>query len=63
MRKAEVSLLPSGTFLLWAERGMGADITRRVKEAVTLLQVLYNFSCLLYARSLARNTFFPEYET
>lgn len=58
MRKAEVSLLPSGTFLLWAER-MGTDITR-VKEAVTLLWVLYNFSCLLYAQELSSKHLFQN---
>lgn len=55
--EAKVLLMPCGTPLLWAEE---LDITHHIKQAVTLLWAQYNFSCLLYAKSLARNTFFQN---
>lgn len=36
------------------------DITRRVKQTVTLLWAPYNFPSLPHAKSSARNTFFQN---
>lgn len=58
--KAKVLLIPSGTLLLWAEMRRGLNVTHRIKQSVTLLWAPYNFSCLQYAKSLARNTFFQN---